>query len=93
VRDCRVTVEGNDIDVTIFPLFLAPLGRWSRLLHETKVVSPDPDTGLIDQGIYRFADRSKNETNIDAETRAEPRFNKRAADLKPVGARLQGPSR
>jgi len=29
------------------------------------IVSRDPDTGLIDQGIYRCMYRSKNETNID----------------------------
>ena len=60
-----VIVKGKDIDLTIFPLFHHHPGDGHAYLNDTNVVSRDPDTGLIDQGIYRFMYRSKNETNID----------------------------
>jgi UbiD family decarboxylase len=60
-----VILKGNDIDLTIFPLFHHHPGDGQAYLNDTNVVSRDPDTGLIDQGIYRFMYRSKNETNID----------------------------
>ena len=43
--------------------------------NDTDVISPDPDIGLNDQGIYRFVYRSKAKTNIDtrnATHRARP---------------------
>lgn len=60
-----VILKGSDIDLTIFPLFHHHPEDGQAYLNDTSVVSRDPDTGLIDQGIYRFMYRSKNETNID----------------------------
>jgi UbiD family decarboxylase len=60
-----VILKGDDIDLTVFPLFLHHPRDGHAYLNDTNVVSRDPDTGLIDQGIYRFMYRSKNTTNID----------------------------
>jgi UbiD family decarboxylase len=60
-----VILNGDDIDLTIFPLFHHHPKDGHAYFNDTNVVSRDPDTGLIDQGIYRFMYRSKNETNID----------------------------
>jgi UbiD family decarboxylase len=60
-----VIIKGDDIDLTSFPLFLYHPKDGHAYLNDTNVVSRDPDTGLIDQGIYRFMYRSKNTTNID----------------------------
>ncbi|MBB6146773.1 4-hydroxy-3-polyprenylbenzoate decarboxylase [Silvibacterium bohemicum] len=60
-----VILKGDDIDLTIFPLFHHHPGDGHAYLNDTNVVTRNPDTGLIDQGIYRFMYRSKNQTNID----------------------------
>jgi UbiD family decarboxylase len=60
-----VILKGDDVDLTIFPLFHHHPHDGHAYLNDTNVVSRDPNTGLIDQGIYRFMYRSKNETNID----------------------------
>ena len=60
-----VILKGGDLDLTIFPLFLHHPKDGHAYFNDTNVVSRDPDTGLIDQGIYRFMYRSKTETNID----------------------------
>ena len=60
-----VILKGKDVDLTIFPLFHHHPHDGQAYLNDTNVVSRDPDTGLIDQGIYRFMYRGKNETNID----------------------------
>ena len=60
-----VILKGNDVDLPIFPLFQHHQEDGQAFINDTNVVSRDPDTGLIDQGIYRCMYRSKNETNID----------------------------
>ena len=67
-----VILKGDDIDLTIFPLFLHHPRDGHAYLNDTNVVSSDPDTGLIDQGIYRFMYRSKNTTNVDMSFAALP---------------------
>ncbi len=63
---CRdVILKGDDIDLTMFPLFQYHPKDGNAYLNDTNVVSRNPETGDIDQGIYRFMYRSKNETNID----------------------------
>ena len=61
----EVVLKGRDIDLTIFPLFLYHPRDGHAYFNDTNVVSRDPDTGVLDQGIYRFMYRSKTETNID----------------------------
>ena len=60
-----VIIKGDDVDLTIFPLFLDHLRDGHAYFSDTRVVSRDPDTGLIDQGFYRFMYRTKNSTSID----------------------------
>lgn len=60
-----VILKGDDVDLTMFPLFHHHPLDGHAYLNDTNVVSRNPDTGLIDQGIYRFMYRAKNETNID----------------------------
>lgn len=63
---CKDTIlKGDDVDLTMFPLFHHHPKDGQAYLNDTNVVSRNPDTGLIDQGIYRFMYRSKNETNVD----------------------------
>ena len=63
---CRdVVIKGDDVDLTMFPLFQYHPKDGNAYLNDTNVVSRNPETGDIDQGIYRFMYRSKNETNVD----------------------------
>ena len=61
----EVVYKGDDVDLTIFPLFQYHPKDGHAYLNDTNVVSRNPENGLIDQGIYRFMYRSKNETNVD----------------------------
>lgn len=61
----EVVLTGDDVDLTRFPLFLYHPYDGHAFIQDTNVVSRDPDTGLINWGIYRFMYRSKTETNID----------------------------
>ena len=61
----EVVYKGDDVDLTMFPLFQYHPKDGNAYLNDTNVVSRNPETGDIDQGIYRFMYRSKNETNID----------------------------
>jgi len=60
-----VILKGDDIDLTMFPLFHHHPKDGQAYLNDTNVVSRNPENGLMDQGIYRFMYRSKSETNID----------------------------
>ncbi len=60
-----VILKGADIDLTIFPLFQYHPYDGHAYFNDTNVISRNPDTGVLDQGIYRFMYRSKTETNID----------------------------
>jgi 2,5-furandicarboxylate decarboxylase 1 len=46
-----VVLKGRDIDLTIFPLFLHHPRDGHAYFNDTNVVSRDPDTGVLDQGI------------------------------------------
>jgi 4-hydroxy-3-polyprenylbenzoate decarboxylase len=61
----EVILKGEDVDLTKLPLFLHHAHDGNAYLQDTSVISHDPDTGLINWGIYRMMFRSKNETNID----------------------------
>ena len=60
-----VILKGADIDLAIFPLFQYHPYDGHAYFNDTNVISRNPDTGVLDQGIYRFMYRSKTETNID----------------------------
>ncbi|MEI6620909.1 MAG: UbiD family decarboxylase [Actinomycetes bacterium] len=60
-----VIVTGDDVDLTALPLFLHHEHDGHAYIQDTSVVSRDPDTGLINWGIYRFMFRTPNELNVD----------------------------
>ena len=60
-----VILKGNNVDLTIFPLFHHHPNDGQAYLSDTRVISRNPDTGLIDQGFYRFMFRCKNEMAVD----------------------------
>ncbi len=61
----EIVYKGDEVDLTKFPLFHHHPKDGQAYLNDTNVVSRNPENGLIDQGIYRFMYRSKNETNVD----------------------------
>jgi UbiD family decarboxylase len=60
----EVIIKGADVDLTMFPLFLHHEFDGQAYLNMTNAVTRDPRSGLIDQGIYRFMFRSKNDLNM-----------------------------
>ncbi len=61
----EVVYRCDDVDLTMFPLFQHHPKDGQAYLNDTNVVSRNPENGLINQGIYRFMYRSKNEINMD----------------------------
>ncbi len=61
----EVILKGDDVDLTKLPLFLHHQHDGNAYIQDTSVVSRDPDSGLMNWGIYRMMYRTKNETNID----------------------------
>ncbi|WP_295578606.1 UbiD family decarboxylase [uncultured Lamprocystis sp.] len=61
----EVILKGEAVDLTRLPLFLHHQHDGHAYLQDTSVVSRDPDTGLINWGIYRMMYRARNETNVD----------------------------
>lgn len=59
-----VILKGDDVDLTMFPLFLHHDYDGQAYLNMTNAVTRDPSTGKIDQGIYRYMFRSKNSLNM-----------------------------
>ena len=92
-----VVIRGDDVDLTIFPLFQHHPWDGQAYLNDTNVVSRNPDTGVLDQGIYRFMYRSKNELNIDMRNAthrarvAAELYQKRGQDM-PISVLIGGPT-
>ena len=92
-----VIIKGDEIDLTIFPLFQHHPKDGHAYLNDTNVVSRDPTTGLIDQGIYRFMYRSKAEANIDMRNAthrariAAEQFGAKGEDM-PIAVLIGGPT-
>ncbi len=92
-----VVTKGGDIDLTIFPLFQHHPKDGQAYLNDTNVVSLDPTTNLIDQGIYRFMYRAKNELNIDMRNAthrariAAKEFGAKGKDM-PIAILIGGPT-
>jgi UbiD family decarboxylase len=61
----EVILKGDDVDLTIFPLFLHHPYDGNAYIQDTNIISRNLETGLINWGMYRLMYRSKNETNID----------------------------
>ena len=92
-----VIIKGDDIDLTMFPLFHHHPWDGQAYLNDTNVVSRDPTTNQIDQGIYRFMYRSKTETNIDMRNAthrariAAEQFTAKGKDM-PIAVLIGGPT-
>ncbi len=93
----EVIYKGEDVDLTMFPLFQYHPKDGNAYLNDTNVVSRNPENGLIDQGIYRFMYRSKNETNIDMRNAthrariAAEYYTKQGKDM-PIAVLIGGPT-
>ncbi len=93
----EVILKGDDIDLTMFPLFQHHPKDGQAYFNDTNVVSRDPDTGQIGKGIYRFMYRSKNETNIDMRNathgcRQHAKRNQELGKDTPIAVLIGGPT-
>jgi 4-hydroxy-3-polyprenylbenzoate decarboxylase len=60
-----VILKGDQVDLTRLPLFLHHDRDGHAYTNDNLVITKDPDTGVIDWGIYRSMFRSINEKNFD----------------------------
>jgi 2,5-furandicarboxylate decarboxylase 1 len=61
----EVILKGDDVDMTIFPMFLHHERDGQSYSDDNLVVSKDPDTDVYDWGFYRSMFRAKNERGFD----------------------------
>src|SRR5947199_6697464 len=61
----EVILTGNDVDMTIFPMFLHHERDGQSYSDDNLVISKDPDTSVYDWGFYRSMFRAKNERGFD----------------------------
>ena len=61
----QVILKGDDVDLTRLPLFLHHDRDGHSYTSDNLVVTKDPDTNVIDWGVYRSMFRTRNEKNFD----------------------------
>jgi 4-hydroxy-3-polyprenylbenzoate decarboxylase len=61
----EVILKGEEVDLTRLPLFLHHDRDGHAYTSDNLVVTRDPDTGIIDWGVYRSMFRTTNEKNFD----------------------------
>ena len=61
----EVILTGDDVDMTIFPMFLHHERDGQSYSDDNLVISKDPDTGVYDWGFYCSMFRAKNERGFD----------------------------
>lgn len=61
----EVVLTGDDIDLTVLPMFLHHERDGQSYSDDNLVISKDPETGVPNWGFYRSMYRSKNERNFD----------------------------
>ena len=61
----EVILKGDDVDMTRLPLFLHHDRDGHSYTNDNLVITKDPDTNVIDWGVYRSMFRTKNEKNFD----------------------------
>ena len=61
----EVVLTGEEVDLTRLPLFLHHDSDGHAYTSDNLVVTRDPDTGIIDWGVYRSMFRTTNEKNFD----------------------------
>src|SRR5260370_10009314 len=60
-----VVIKGSDVDLTILPLFLHHTHHGNASINDGRIVTRDPETGDINDGIQRLMYRSKDLLSID----------------------------
>ena len=60
-----VIYTGDDVDLTIFPMFLHHERDGQSYSDDNLLITKDPETGVPDWGFYRSMYRSKNERSFD----------------------------
>lgn len=60
-----VVLKGDEVDLTIFPLFVHHPRDGQAYFTDTRVITRHPDTGETNDGIQRMMYRSKNSTNAN----------------------------
>lgn len=64
--DCKdVILKGDQVDLTLLPLFLHHDRDGQAYTNDNLVISKDPETGVTDWGIYRSMFRTKTEKSFD----------------------------
>lgn len=61
----EVILKGDDVDLTRLPLFLHHDRDGHSYTNDNLVITKDPETNVMDWGIYRSMFRRKNEKNFD----------------------------
>jgi len=79
----EMVITGDDVDMTIFPMFLHHERDGQSYSDDNLVISKDPDSGVYDWGFYRSMYRSRNERSFDMTcTSHRARLNAMAAAAK-----------
>ena len=65
----EVILTGDDVDMTILPMFLHHERDGQSYTDDNLVISKDPDMGVYDWGFYRSMFRAKNERGFDMPAR------------------------
>lgn len=60
-----VILKGDQVDLTLLPLFLHHDRDGHAYTNDNLVISKDPETGVTDWGIYRSMFRTKDEKSFD----------------------------
>jgi 4-hydroxy-3-polyprenylbenzoate decarboxylase len=61
----EVILKGDDVDLTLLPLLNHHPRDGQAYINDTRIITRDPATGLINDAIQRMMFRSKNMTNVD----------------------------
>src|SRR5258708_25546957 len=61
----EVVIKGSDVDLTILPLFLHHTFDGQAYINDGRIITRDPETGDINDGIQRLMYRSKDLLSID----------------------------
>jgi 4-hydroxy-3-polyprenylbenzoate decarboxylase len=92
-----VILKGKDVDLTLFPLFQHHPRDGHAYLNDTRIVSHNPDSGLINDGIQRLMYRSPTMTNVDMRARRHhgsinaSRYHELGKDM-PIAVCIGGPT-
>ena len=60
-----IILKGDEVDLTILPLFLHHTYDGHAYINDGRIITRDPETGDLNDGIQRLMFRSKNTASID----------------------------